>query len=310
LGADVDLGALKSALAQLGVNGRGWRLYLDYGDALFVPLSEAWLRPDQPEHCRANALAYLRLLQACEMDILPPPALVASLQLWGLPNNRLDSLPPLYFRAAWKAAVAGQYEQRAAYEFVREAILVSLWFFGSGVYAVPEPGLLKAGWPALLRRQKAWSLAQAAAGLRSSAPTVDQWNPFVRRLDWGFYRFEALTNEAQLLEEGEVMQHCVGTYAEYCQSGVARVYSVRDRQSGRRVATFSMTLVEHGEGKSAWECEQLSGVKNAEIAQRDMFIATDALLRAYQDLPTHSFAKPVMPVKVNAEIEETWCGDF
>ena len=31
----VDLGALKQALIKRQLNSRGWRLYLDYGDALF-----------------------------------------------------------------------------------------------------------------------------------------------------------------------------------------------------------------------------------------------------------------------------------
>jgi hypothetical protein len=31
--AGVDLGRIKKALAERGVNARGWRLFLDYGDA-------------------------------------------------------------------------------------------------------------------------------------------------------------------------------------------------------------------------------------------------------------------------------------
>ena len=35
---ELDLGTVKQALTQRGVNSRGWRLYLDYGDALFEQL--------------------------------------------------------------------------------------------------------------------------------------------------------------------------------------------------------------------------------------------------------------------------------
>jgi hypothetical protein len=110
----VDLGVIKGQLAAQGINNRGWRLYLDYGDALFFPLGHLWIRADQAHSSGPNALAYLRLIQACEMDVLPPPDLVASLQQWGVPGDRLDGIPPMFFRAAWKAAVANQYETRSA----------------------------------------------------------------------------------------------------------------------------------------------------------------------------------------------------
>lgn len=65
--APVDPGTLKAELARLGINSRGWRLYLDYGDALFLPLGRPWIHTDQPFSSGPNAVAYLRLLQACEM---------------------------------------------------------------------------------------------------------------------------------------------------------------------------------------------------------------------------------------------------
>lgn len=302
----VDLGVLKKELTRQGVNNRGWRLYLDYGDALFLPLGLPWICLELPFISAPNALAYLRLIQACEMDVLPPPGLVASLAHWGVPNDRLDCIPPLFFRAAWKAAVANQYEQQAAEEFIREVVCVSQWFFGSGTYETADSGLLKAGWPALLRRQKAWSLAQAPGVVASGLPTFDEWNPYVRRVEWGLYRFEALTNAAQLIEEGDAMQHCVGSYADDCRGGVRRIYSVRERKSGQRIATLSVEYVDYG-NTLAWEYDQFSGVKNAEIIQPDLILATDAVLRAYLDLPAKTFAKPVMPVSENNEADAECC---
>ena len=76
-----DLGRLKRTLAERGVNGRGWRLCLDYGDALFSPLRSDFFSPYPSVANASNAIAYLRLLQACEMDVLPPPKLVASMAL-------------------------------------------------------------------------------------------------------------------------------------------------------------------------------------------------------------------------------------
>jgi hypothetical protein len=290
----VELGALKKQLTRCAVNNRGWRLYLDYGDALFLPLGLPWICPDLPSVSASNALVYLRLIQGCEMDVLPPPSLVASLAQWGVPNDRLDCIPPMFFRAAWKAAVANQYEQRAAAEFISEVICLSQWFFESGTYENADSGLLKAGWPALLRRKKAWFLAQAPVVVARDLPIFDEWNPYVRRVEWGLYRFEALTNAAQLHEEGEAMQHCVGSYTDDCLGGVRRIYSVRERKRGQRLATLSVECVTYENDTMVWECDQLSGVKNTEIIQSDLIFAADAVLRAYLDLPVQSFAKPVM----------------
>ena len=299
--APVDLGAIKAELARRGVNSRGWRLYLDYGDALFAPLGKPWIHPDQPFASGPNAVAYLALLQACEMDVLPPPALVASLSHWGVPNDRLDRIPPLFFRAAWKAAIANQYESVVEAEFIREVVRVGLWFFGTGAFETADPASLKAGWAALLRRQQAWSSEQAAAIVPTGLPTGDEWNPYVRRVEWGAYRFEALTNEAQLMEEGESMQHCVGKYAPYCRGGVRRIYSVRERKSGRRVATFSLGYFDYANGHLCWECDQLLGFKNAEVLPPEVIVAADAVLRTFLELPARSFEKPVLPSRLKIE---------
>ena len=307
----VDLGALKAELARLRINSRGWHLYLDYGDALFEPLGRPWIHEDQPFSSGPNALAYLRLLQSCEMDVLPPPDLVASLRFWGIPEGRLAKVPPLFFRAAWKAAVANQYASRSVEEFIREVILVGRWFFATGTYETAEPSLLKAGWPALLRRRKEWAVQHPPVVVPDGAPAADEWDPYIRRLEWGLYRFEALTNAAQLLEEGEAMQHCVGTYPEFCRSGLRRIYSVRERKSGRRVATFSVEYADCGDGTLEWEYDQISGVKNAPVEQPALICAADAVLRAYLELPEQRFVKPDSSVKTKEEVdEEEWCCDF
>lgn len=300
----LELGVLKKQLAEQGVNNRGWRLYLDYGDAIFSPLGLPWICPDMPYICAPNALAYLCLLQACEMDVLPPPDLVASMPLWGIPQDRLSAIPPLFFRAAWKASVANQYEQRESAAFIRELVMLCQWFFASGTYITADSTLLKAGWSALLRRHQAWQLERAPAPL----PGVDEWNPFVRRVEWGQYRFEALTNSAQLKAEGEAMQHCVATYDEPCLADENRVFSVRHRKTGQRIATLSL-FCEVLDGQHHWSLEQLQGVKNAALEQTDLWIATDAVLRAFLDLPASAFRKPVI-AKTQKESQEAWCCDF
>ncbi len=308
--APLDLGKFKEQLACQAINSRGWRLYLDYGDALFLPLRSPWIRPDQPYTNGLNAIVYLRLLQACEMDVLPPPVLVASLPLWGLPDERLDQVPPLYFRAAWKAAVASQYGQCSVADFTEEVASVSRWFFASRMYENAEPGLLKAGWTALLRRKNEWAMRQEPTTSTIGEFPGDEWNPYIRRVEWGSYRFEALTNAKQLREEGEAMQHCVGSYHNYCRAGARRIYSVRGRKNGKRMATLSLEYSADADGTLNWQCDQLSGLKNAEVLPPDMFLSADAVLRAYFDLPADAFTKPGPSAQATDEVEEEWDCDF
>ena len=110
----------------------------------------------------------------------------------------------------------------------------------------------------------------------------------MRRVEYGFYAFQALTTAAQLAEEGEVLNHCVGIFAGECLGGGMRIYSVRERKSGLRVGTFSVALVEEESGRRYWDYDQISGPRNAEVPAR-MMEAADAVLRALTDLPRSTF---------------------
>ncbi len=291
--AKLDLGALKAALSDRGVNGRGWRLYLDYGDAIFDPLGEPWVDDELPLSSALNALAWLRLLQACEMDVLPPPEVVASVADWSIPGQRLEEIPPHFLRAVWKSAVAAQYEEQSLAEFIRrEVIPVSEWLFGNAIHIDADPALFRSTWPALVRRATVASARQQRLVAGDAASIgQDEWNPYVRRVEWGRFTFLALTTAAQLKEEGEAMNHCVGDYAENCCSGITRIYSVRERRSGKRVATCSLELVTYGPEGYVWEHDQVQGSCNSEVSP-DVRTAVDAVLRSYFELPLSCFQIP------------------
>jgi hypothetical protein len=254
-----DLGSLKRLLAERGVNGRGWRLCLDYGDALFSPLEEGFSPANLAYANGSNAVAYLRLLQACEMDVLPPPELVASLARWHLPSNQLSVIPPLFFRAAWKACVAAQYSEEGGNNFIEtEVVPLASWFFSSGSYESINDTRLKAGWMTLMRLRREWFIAQART------LGEEEWPPILSSMVWDTFRFSALFSEAQLEEEGNVMGHCIGTYADRCRSELLRIYSVRHYKTGVRVATLSAKELRTGH----WEIDQIKGPNNADVEQR------------------------------------------
>jgi hypothetical protein len=252
-------GSLKRLLAERGVNGRGWRLCLEFGDALFHPLEAGFFPANLLYANGSNAAAYLRLLQACEMDVLPPPELVASLARWRLPRNRLSIIPPLFFRAAWKACVAAQYSDEGVNSFIEtEVVPLASWFFSSGSYELIDDTRLKAGWMTLMRLRREWFIAQART------LGEEEWPPILRSMVWDTFRFSALFSEAQLEEEGNVMRHCVATYADRCRSELLRIYSVRHYKTGMRVATLSAKEVRTGH----WEIDQIKGPNNADVEQR------------------------------------------
>lgn len=73
--------------------------------------------------------------------------------------------------------------------------------------------------------------------------------------------------------------------------GVSRIFSVREKKTGLRVATLSLEFVESHKGSFVWENDQLKGIENASVSL-EICECADAVLRAFHDLPKSSFAKP------------------
>lgn len=279
-----ELSAVKEKLTALGVNSRGWRLYLDYGYAMFTPLSPRWCDAMVEDVCGVNEVAWLKILQACEMDVLPPPQLVHSIAQWNISGNRLDVIPPLFLRMAWKACVSAQYRAGGLQEFIdRELNPLAQWFFTSGAYKSVDVQQLKAGWGCMLRlrREHVTVLAREMG--------ADDWPPVIRRCDSGAFTIAALSYRHQLVEEGDAMGHCVGEYTERCLVEPLRIFSVRVKKTGKRVATLS--LVEKSRG--VWDLDELKGPKNADV-DRQIWQEADGLrLKMNQvsrsDLKTRGF---------------------
>lgn len=273
----VDLGALKLALTQHGVNSRGWRICLDFGDALLDTVGRPWFRRMHTDGAQAAAL--LRVLAACEMDVPPPRALLASLNLWRLPGRRIDALSPHFLRAAWKATLLASYEggEEAQAAFVaREVVPVAVWLHMEMRGSLPE-AKLKAGWPALL---------DAAAGsARAQLAKIEEWPPFVPRVECDGFAFSALCSATALAIEGKTMAHCIGSYAGRCRRRLLRAFAVTHIRTSARVAT--LTVVEESPGR--WAIDQIKGRANGEVTRR-VAEAACAVVRSFEDAWTASAA--------------------
>ena len=255
----VDVGALKQAMFKRGVNSRGWRLYLDHGDVMFAPLRTHWFVANKTHTPAEVAVSWLRLLQACEMDVLPPLELVGSIASWNLPHEGIDVIPPLFLRAAWKACIAAQYSEGDAKPFVADQLTpLAQWFFCSGAYKVADTGRMKSGWESL-KRMRRDSVADESRKL-----SADDWPAVVRQFESGAYRMVALCNERDLKQEGELMHHCVGDYGSTCRYEPFQIFSVQYKKSGVRVATLSLREKKPGD----WDIDQLKGPSNESVDTR------------------------------------------
>lgn len=266
-GLGCDLGALKKALAGKGVNARGWRLYLDYGDPMFDALGKPWIDPDRPSWSAASAVNWLKLLAACEMDVLPPARLVRSLSRWQVPGGLLDNIPPQFLRAAWKACVAPDYagdDDKPVAQFIDEEVApLARWYLSHRRANKPDAHLLKAGWPALLRRYGEWRL-QETIRKEAHSPAPAEWPAFVPAVEYDGLRFVSLLSEPALEAEGALMKHCIGTYADNCRRRMLRAYSIRDRKTGARVGT--LTVEEAAPG--LWAIDAIKGHSNNAVDKR------------------------------------------
>lgn len=265
---EAEFGSIKQRLAAEGVNARGWRLYLEYGDALFDALGQPFLNKDCPLTSSPNAIAFLKLLAGCEMDVPPPCALVATMRDWMIPGDRIEIVPVHFFRALWKATLLHDYgvsgDSIRMQAFLRESLVpLAAWFFSTGRHLDIDSNKLKAGWLALQRDHQEWALVELKAK-EARKPFPPEWPPFVTAVECGGLRFVALASDAALILEGDEMSHCIGGYGNRCRREMLRAYSVRDKKSGMRVATLTVTESKPGR----WNIDVIKGHENNEVPDK------------------------------------------
>lgn len=274
------LAALKQALKEKGVTRRGWRLYLDFGDALIEALGDyIGEEHHSPNLRRIRATQLLALLAACEMDVPPPPELIGTLPEWGF--SRLANVPPLLLRAVWKACLVQQYEHPEANlrDYLHRHItpIVSK-AVQDGLRAL-DSNRLKSGWAAI---EAAYTQSKPRITLEAAHHTPHreaQWPIFIRRMEYHGYVFIALVNAQELEEEGDVMQHCVAIYADACQERLIRIYRVFERKAGHHVATLAV----EEESQGCWGVHDIRGRRNAAVPP-PLAEAAEAVAQLHEEL--------------------------
>lgn len=303
---DTDLGELKAALGRLGVNQRGWRLLLNYGETLFSPLEGSLINYRRPLASLENLSIYLKLLQQCEMDVPPPPALV---QAWGAmkyPDGldlHLMDVPVGLFRASWLECVRRQYRGTGERDLLDMHLpLVVDWFFRTGQHKWLDAQQLRSNWDWFWSRYARWTEL-----CMHNFDHVRDWASLLGKASVvrGVLVVE-LTSAAAIREEGRVMRHCVADCIEACRAGLYRVFSLRVPLTGERLVTLGVTK---DEGDDEWWFEDCRGEDNADAETDLLDVAADVV-----DLCTEVECSPRrvaagMPERLGAKTLDLFSGE-
>lgn len=251
------LDEIKAVLAEVGINQRGWRLLLSFGDALLVPLMP---RPDgsaSPAMPPFKVIcSLLRLIQQCEMDVLPPPELSRVWIRMQFPRSDqgLGEVPVWLFRASWLEAVRRQYEGYAFQLLLTEELpLVVQWAFGQS--RRPSGQQLKKPWRWFHVQAENWMLRC------EQHLSFDVWKPILpTSVCAGPLRIIELLSPDAVRDEARCMRHCVDTYISDCERGDYRVLSIQVISTGERVATVGMV-----NDDQVWYIDDIRGQDNEDV---------------------------------------------
>jgi hypothetical protein len=256
--------ALRKALKGLDVGSRAWRLYVEVGDTLIEPLADGLSRVSLVI-ARREVAAFLRLVQAGEMDVPPPWQLVEALQQLRLPRPVCEHVPPYLFRALWKECAQRLYARKAVRSWLQqEAIPLVEWFVRSGQDATMDANRRRASWRFFEQCHKSWLYEPAHPHGRRCWPAV------LRRFETGPFLVQELSTEAALYAEGEAMMHCVAAWVGDCLGDGTHVFSVRERRTGVRLATLAL----QADDELGWQIIELKGPRNAAVSTMVQELAT------------------------------------
>lgn len=268
--ASPALDEIKAVLAAVGINQRGWRLLLSFGDALLVPLmpdDHAVASPSMPS--LQTICALLRLIQHCEMDVLPPPELTRAWMRMRFPSARQDlgDVPVGLFRASWLEAVRRQYEGYAFDLLLAEELpSVVRWYF-----ALPQPlstQQLKSPWRWFHSQSENWSIRC------EQHLSFDVWAPILPTpVTSGPLCIIELLSPASVEDEARSMRHCIETCIPDCDRGDYRVFSIQVGSTGERVATVGMVNDDR-----VWIIDDVRGQDNEDVDDAAWALAERARL--------------------------------
>jgi len=256
-----------------------------YGDGMLEALGKPFIDLEQPERTIQNAIAFLNLLNALEIErtMVPPRALVESIKHWGLPEDRLDVIPPRFFYALIIACMSSEYvapkKHHTMNRFIERKLLSLVrWYFETGQHLLPDANsnLSRLPWIFLESDYRKWRERERFRE-EAESPARPDWPPFIESFFHGDFRFLALASHRALELEGRMMHHCLRTYTRKCSREMVRAFSIRNRETDERIATCTVKEAVPG----SWIIDDLRGLRNAPVSD-SVQQAVVALTRAFE----------------------------
>lgn len=248
-----------------------WRYLVHHGTRFLRPV---WRRTDRGHRMRA-VVEFLRELERAGHPA-PPPSWAISAWLGfrvGHPA-RMDPgwnpIPPEVSRIAMLEAkrVRGTLQEFLLHEDLR---LVFTW----ASRELPRLDKLqrRAGWAWLLRQGS----AQEKRRLLLQTAEPKSWPFAIGAVESREFRATPVDTVEGSVEEGMGFHNCIAGYVEECQEGVVRIFVVKERISGRRLAVVRLDWRE----VSGWVLQGVLGVANTPVGDKTKAFALH-LLGRYQ----------------------------
>jgi hypothetical protein len=249
---------IRNYFRKSGLSDAAWRYLHRCGSRLFdIPIAMSTNLSKLPV-CKC----YLGALEAAGF---PPPPAPALLRAWLrcfvirgedrlLFTRHWYGMHPTVIRAVLLEGDARRTQPDFA-DFVADAAGVMQW--GLEVNLVLNKQQARAGWAWLRRNWIVWQeKRQHMAG-----QTGRRWQSLLSEHTNGTYKVVPLTSSSALLEEAIAMRHCVDTYESQCVQGIARIFSIRCAETGKRLATLGILAI----GEGAWTIYDFRGTANRPV---------------------------------------------
>lgn len=247
-------------------------------------------------HCTCNTeeeVAFINLMAEHQVGRLPTRFVrLSAIQSWIIPDcyelgawqrHQQDKLTReqkresvgLFMRLAVQAVRARQVKASE----VRDRVIEILDFVKDG-----HPIKKGATWQSLLRRQAEWHRDMHRARIEEMKSireklTAYEWTPIVSEVQYKEVTAISLNTSDALWEEGDMLEHCVGTYADKCFSNHSRIFSMRSAD-GLPLATLEVTC-----NRGKWQIAQLRGTRNRAIQNPDLKTLAQHVLRELKRAP-------------------------
>jgi hypothetical protein len=223
---------LKSALRDAGISEAAWRYLVRHGSRLFkIP----WTVAAGQQHLEV-VIRYLIALDSVGLPPPPPPSIAKAFLHGYNPHQRNAAqigqhfhvgIDPVALRAGLLEADRRRKDQSVD-GFAEEFLGVCWW--SEGLDELLDANQLKAGWPWFVRR---WLEAEEAQAMLDDTEKL-HWMPRLNAFEMGRMNVVPLDSSESLIRESLAMRNCLQSYIENCAEGNFEVYSVREKQTGKR----------------------------------------------------------------------------